>query len=58
MKKKAKSIASATAAIVFAAFILSSVIYYQYSIHAEKKDVETIKVAGTETEMSSSARTI
>ena len=45
MKKKAKSIASATAAIVFAAFILSSVIYYQYSIHAEKKDVETIKVA-------------
>lgn len=45
MNKKARSIASATAAIVFVAFIISSVIYYQYSVHAQKRNVETIRVA-------------
>lgn len=45
VKKRVRSVLSAAAAIVFVAFILGSVVYYQYSIHAQEKNVETIKVA-------------
>lgn len=45
MKKRLRSIFSAAAAIIFVVFILGSVVYYQYSTHAETKNVETIKIA-------------
>lgn len=45
MKRKLRSVLSAVAAIAFVAFILGSVVYYQYSTHAQEKDVETIKIA-------------
>lgn len=45
VKKNAKSLISAICAIAFTAFLISSVVYYQYTIHAGEKQVQTIKVA-------------